>query len=102
MPGAFHVEAVPGDDALLVYLLDMKFRNPKVTGSSVEVRLTRNAESWWLECRAVQAEKRFRCTLPTGANLATGELMVSASRGNLPEASAQYELPLMQGDSAGA
>ncbi|HSH43263.1 MAG TPA: hypothetical protein VK973_14160 [Arenicellales bacterium] len=97
MPGAFHVEAVVGNDALLVYLLDMKFQNPRVAGSSVTASLRQNDETRQLECRAVETDQRFKCPLPAGADLDSGELTINASRGDVPGTSVQYELPLIQG-----
>lgn len=98
MPGAFHVEAVAGNDVLLVYLLDTEIQNPKVAGSSVEVKLEQNGKEWQLDCRAVEADQKFRCPLPAAAELDSGELTIEASRGGVPGAVAQYELPMMQGD----
>jgi len=95
MPGAFHVEVVAGNNALLVYLLDMQFENPKIVDSSVTAELRQNGGKWQLECRAEEGEERFRCPLPSGAGLDTGTLMVIASRGAVPEAAARYELPLL-------
>jgi len=100
MPGAFHVEAVAGNDALHVYLLDMKFQNPKVARSSVEAELRQRDETWQLDCRAMEADPRFKCALPAGANLDSGALTVDATRGDAPGATAEYALPLMQGDAA--
>lgn len=102
MPGAFHVEAVAGDDALRVYLLDMQFEDPRVADSSVDAVLKQNGETRRLECEPDGGSKTFVCRLPAGFGLTGGELLVDASRGGVPGATARYELPLIQDERAGS
>lgn len=102
MPGAFHVEAVAGDEALRVYLLDMQFNNPRVAESSVTASLEQNGKTRQLQCRPEDGSKRFVCPLPDGSELTTGELVVDASRSGVPGQKARYDLPLMQGDETGS
>jgi len=97
MPGAFHVEAVAGDGALRVYLLDMQFENPRVADSSVEAKLEQGGRAWQLDCRAREATRRFECPLPSGAELEAGTLTIDAARAGVPGAAARYGLPLLQG-----
>lgn len=95
MPSAFHVEAVAGDDALTVYVLDMQFGNPTTENASVSAEVRRADDAVSLDCRPKAAA--FRCPLPDGVRLDDGKLVITASRSDLPEAQARYELPLLQG-----
>ena len=94
MPGAFHVEVVPGSMTIEIYLLDMQFKNPQIEDSLVNVILHKDAEQMTLECQAISNKKMFRCLLPDDEALDAGKLMVNASRGGLPSEPMQYELPL--------
>jgi hypothetical protein len=100
MPGAFHLEAVPGESAVHVYLLDMQFQNPEVDDSSVTATLRQDGEQWSIDCRIAGVAEYFRCPLPSGVDLDRGQLHIDASRGGVPGDSARYELPLMRGNDA--
>jgi len=94
MPGAFHVEAVAADNAVLLYLLNMAFEQPRVDGSSVTATHIHEGEARELDCHKAADEPAFRCTLPAEAALNEGELVVDATRGGKPAEPARYELPL--------
>jgi hypothetical protein len=100
MPGAFHVEAVPGGSAVDVYLLDMHFENPEVDDSSVTATLRQDGEKWSIDCRVAKAGEYFRCPVPSDVDLNSGQLYINASRAGVPGAPARYDLPLMQPDEA--
>ena len=94
MPGAFHVEVVPGSMTIEIYLLDMQFKNPQIEDSLINVILHREAKQMTLECQAISNKKMFRCLLPDDEALDAGRLMVNATRGGPPSEPMHYELPL--------
>lgn len=102
MPGAFHVEVVTSDVGVNVYLLDMQFKNPKVTNSSVNVILDRNGDQSILDCQVANSKVMFSCVLPNGMRLDAGKLIVNASRGGLPAQPMHYELPLKRSNTTSA
>ena len=99
MPGAFHVEVIADKHAVNVYLLDMHFENPQVTGSSVSVTLRREGAELVLECQVAGDQRMFSCWLPADEKLEAGTLLVKASRGGVAAEPAHYELPLKWGDA---
>ncbi|MEX0607030.1 MAG: hypothetical protein WEC99_03555 [Halofilum sp. (in: g-proteobacteria)] len=101
MPGAFHVEVRQQDDALMVYLLNMQFEDPRVADSSVKAVLEQNGEAVELPCRVANGPQAFRCPLPDGATLTRGTLAIDASRAGRPADPAHYELPLAWSGAAG-
>lgn len=102
MPGAFHVEAVTRDEAVVLYLLDMQFEQPRVADSSVDATLRQNGKRMELNCRVADKAKAFRCPVPEGATLERGTLVVDASRKGMPADAAQYDLPLAWNDQQGS
>jgi hypothetical protein len=98
MPGAFHVEALAVDGRLRVYLLNMQFESPQIANSSVKARIKQGGVTVDLQCTEAADAKAFRCSLPSGANLDQGTLIIDASRAGLPADPARYELPLKWSD----
>ena len=94
MPGAFHVEVVGSNVGVNVYLLDMQFKNPQVSDSSVNVTLDRDGNQLTLDCLVTDSKKMFSCVLPSDMRMDAGKLIVNASRGGLPAQPMHYELPL--------
>lgn len=94
MPGAFHTEVLqPDERTVLVYLLDVSFREPEVSNSSVEVSHLLDGRRETLECRP--SVDHFVCASPPRPpGLATGELEVSAARAGVTGAAVRYPLPV--------
>ncbi len=94
MPGAFHVEAVAGDDALRIYVLDMQFDDPTVEATSLDARIEQGGTTTRLDCEPDENIKAFICPLPADTNLDAGKLIIDAQRKGKPAEPAQYDLPL--------
>ncbi len=92
MPGAFHTEVVAKKNALEVFFLDINWKEPVVKNSSAAVKIIRNGKEKDLQCRA--QTDRFVCDLPKGEKLSSGQLSITAKRGELPSGTAVYDLPL--------
>lgn len=94
MPGAFHVEAIAGDDALRIYVLDMQFDNPTVDNAELAAKIEYGGSTTQLECAPADDAKVFICPLPPDTRLDRGRLVVDASRQGRPGEAAEYDLPL--------
>jgi len=92
MPGAFHTELVIQSRAIRVYLLDIEWKNPTNQKSSVDVFVRQKSKIAQTQC--LPKRDFFECPLPAGVKLNSGEIVVTAKRENLPEATATYKLPL--------
>lgn len=93
MPGAFHTEIVPGDKGQLkVYLLDMNWKSPTVTDSSVQLTHKLAGKSTALECQP--KADHYLCLLAPGINLKKGQLEVLAQREKQKGNTVTYDLPL--------
>ncbi len=92
MPGGFHTEIKLNEKELLVYLLDINWKDPVTQKSSVEVEYIWKAQSPKLQC--ITKEKYFSCSLPTNFNTEIGKLIVVADRMGMKGAKAEYDLPL--------
>ncbi len=99
MPANFHTEVVANKDgSLLVYLLDMEFKNPLVKNSEVRAYLiTRDKKKTRLKCK-VMAGDHFRCK---GIKpIKAGNLVLKVKRsGTQASMDANYELPLQPFES---
>jgi len=94
MPGAFHVEAIAGDDALRVHILDMRFANPTVDKASLEATIQQGGTETALDCLPGEDAKAFVCPLPSDTTLERGTLIIDAQRAGRPGEPAEYDLPL--------
>lgn len=88
MPGTFHVElkTIKNKEELLVYLLDIAFKNPTIIDSSVSIRINSNP------IVACTAEKQyFKCPTPT---LKTGDKVeIISTRSKVKGTLATYTFP---------
>ena len=93
MPGAFHTEVIPlAPNKLKVYLLDINWKNPTVSNSSLRVSLKLEKTS---KAKCVVKENYYICEFPKGVDLTKkGELSVEAKRENQKGNKVSYELPL--------
>jgi hypothetical protein len=93
MPGAFHTEILPlGANKLKVYLLDINWKNPSVSNSSLSVTL--NSKKIPKDKCQIK-EKYYLCEFPKGVDLTKkGELSIEAQRENQKGNKVSYELPL--------
>lgn len=93
MPGAFHTEVIPlGPNKLKVYLLDINWKNPSVSNSSLSVNLKSKKTS---QANCEVQENYYLCEFPKGADLTKkGELSIEAQRENQKGNKVSYELPL--------
>lgn len=98
MPGAFHVEALAGEQAFRVYVLDMQFDNPTVENASLTAKLEQGGTTKQLDCKTADDAAAFVCPLPANATLEQGVLTVDAERSGKPGEPAKYELPLEWSD----
>lgn len=94
MPGAFHVEVVHEDDSLHVYLLDIRITDPIVADSSVIATVQQGGNVTELDCATDHDLNRFSCSLPGAIDLNAGTMTITAKRGDAPQATARYVLPL--------
>lgn len=94
MPGAFHTEVVQvNDQKFKVYLLDMNWRNPTVTNSSVNAAV--KFKSSEINASCIAEDNYFSCELPKGKTLqGAKEVTIKATRENVTGGIANYELPL--------
>ena len=77
MPGNFHVEAVQRKDGFEFYLLDMEFKNPTVTNSTLTATWESKGQKQELKC--VPKKSSFLCDLPKAGPL-SGQVAVKAKR----------------------
>lgn len=93
MPANFHTEVVPmNDGSYQIYLLDMKFQNPTVLNSKIEVYVKNGKKKLSLKC-LVAGTEYFQCQ-GRGASSA-GSLIIKAQRnGVVATMDAKYKLPL--------
>jgi hypothetical protein len=91
MPGAYHTEVVNKDNKMLVYLIDMNFKNPMNTNSSVSVTY-KGPKSESLEC--LKEKDYFVCATPKEGLKKMQELIVHSTRNNILASNAIYKLPL--------
>lgn len=96
MPGPFHTElVVKNEKTIFIYLLDMEFKNPVVTESSVTLSLKSGDKSKSFPCKP--DKDKFKCESPIfklGDH--KGELLVEATRLGVKANSASYTFPLPQ------
>jgi hypothetical protein len=92
MPGAFHTEVVPKNKFLEVYLLDINWKNPITTDSSLSLSIQQNGVKKVFDC--TDAQNRFICQLPNGVNLDSGKLIVRSTRASAVGNEIEYALPL--------
>jgi hypothetical protein len=89
MPGAFHTELVPvNKSSVKVYLLDMEWKNPTTTDSSVNLTYKKRKAN----CKK-QAD-HFLCQFKVLNLNKDGELGLVAKRENAQGNPQTYELPL--------
>lgn len=90
MPGAFHAEAVYiKEQQIKIYLLDMEWKNPTITDSSVA--LTYGPET----AKCISKKDHFVCDFSKTVNLSkAGTLTVVATRKKQIGNSFTYTLPL--------
>lgn len=93
MPGTFHTEVLPlGPNKLKVYLLDINWKNPSVSKSSLSVNL-KSKKTFQAKCEV--QENYYLCEFPMGGDLTKkGELSIEAQRENQKGNKISYELPL--------
>ncbi|MBY0415400.1 MAG: hypothetical protein K2Q18_14605 [Bdellovibrionales bacterium] len=91
MPGAFHTEILEDQKNILVYLIDMNFKNPMVENSSVSVTLN-GKNSKKIEC--TKGKEYFICLKPDQNMKDYNEISVHAFRNKVKASPAIYKLPL--------
>ncbi|MBK7961785.1 MAG: hypothetical protein IPK04_11675 [Bdellovibrionales bacterium] len=93
MPGAFHTEVIPlGPNKLKVFLLDINWKNPSVSSSSLRVNLKSKKTS---QAKCDVQENYYLCEFSKGVDLTRkGELSIEAQRENQKGNKVSYELPL--------
>lgn len=93
MPGSFHTELVRTENPLVykIYLLDIAFKNPTTSGSSVSLRYS-GEKSGVAEC--TKKSNFFECRFKSKVDTNVGSLILTATRYNKKAAPAEYSLPL--------
>ena len=91
MPGTFHTELIPeGKNKLKVFLLDMKWKNPSIKKSSLQISYSKDIDS---KCKIQR--NFYICTFPDSVDLTKqGELKVTAEREEQKGMEVSYPLPL--------
>jgi len=92
MPGGFHTEVKIQKNELIVYLLDIDWKNPTTKNSSVQVDYTNDDKKSSLTCEPKKSD--FSCPLPESFTSKKGRLSVTAIREGMKGAVAEYVLPL--------
>ncbi|MBA3660235.1 MAG: hypothetical protein H0W64_00735 [Gammaproteobacteria bacterium] len=92
MPGAFHTEVIPQKNGIKVMLLDINFKNPMTSNSSVKAIIQNAGGEQSFTCKA--RKNYFFCPIALRLLLQKGTLQVLAKRKNIPGAPADYPLPL--------
>ncbi|MFZ3231520.1 MAG: hypothetical protein WA160_15035 [Pseudobdellovibrio sp.] len=92
MPGAFHTELVPvNSNKFKVYLLDIEWKNPTLTGAKVDIYLKGKPMK---KATCEIKENYFLCNFPSKINMTKkGELKVIAEREGKIGAEVTYHLP---------
>ena len=92
MPGSYHVEVIPGKDALDVMLLDINFKNPTVLNSHIKVRIKTAHNAYVIRCESM--DNYFSC--PVNANMLSrnGTLEIRSKRQLAEGMTVEYPLPL--------
>ena len=93
MPGAFHTELVPdGPNKVKVYLLDVNWKNPSITGSSLKLRYGVKGE--FAKCAAGNG-LFYICEFSKKIDLSKkGKLVLHSQREEQKGTKVDYELPL--------
>ena len=98
MPGAYHTEVVElGPRRLRVYLLDIKWANPSVKNSSLELIYEPAHEprqSSWVQAKCTIEKNSYLCEFPETVDLThKGRLRVKSQRQEQKGNEVQYSLP---------
>lgn len=91
MPGAFHTELVDKGQQMHVYLIDMSFKNPTVTDSSVAITYKGSKET---KVACTKEKDYFVCEKPSEGLKNIDEISISAIRNNNKARDAVYKVPL--------
>ncbi len=92
MPGAYHIEVIPGKDTIDIMLLDVNFKNPTVLNSHIKAKITSGSQTVELKCESMA--NYFSCPVNASMLTSKGALVVDSER-QLAEGSAvEYPLPL--------
>lgn len=95
MPGAYHVEVVPGENKIDIILLDINFKNPTVLNSYVKAQIKSRNSSYSLECEAL--DNHFSCPVSSRLLAKKGSLYVESERQLAEGTRLEYALPLRLG-----
>lgn len=90
MPGAFHTELLLDQQIVKVYLLDMSFKNPMTTNSTVGLKILSGESSQDISCE--KKSNFFECRLPVTDKIK--EIRVKAARAGSAGKEAIYPFPL--------
>lgn len=91
MPGAFHTELVDKGPKMNVYLIDMSFKNPTVTDSSVTITYKGNKTT---QVNCTKEKDYFVCEKPSKGLININEISISAIRNKNKARDAVYNVPL--------
>lgn len=93
MPGRFHTELVPSDDPRVyrVFLLDMAFKNPTTSGSTVTLSYSGHTPA---EAKCFKKNKFFECKFERKIDVSSGSMTLTAQRSHATATPAEYPLPL--------
>lgn len=91
MPGSFHTEVLELEQKIIVYLLDVNFKNPTNTNSSVTVQFA-GKEASQVTCN--KEKNYFVCQKPKNNKAQFNELIIKAKRDHQIGKEAKYKLPL--------
>ena len=92
MPGAYHVEVIPGKDALNIMLLDINFKNPTVLNSFIKVNIKQGKSAYVLRCESM--DNYYSCPVSTKLLARKGTLHVESERQMAEGIPVEYTLPL--------
>lgn len=92
MPGAYHVEVIPGKDTLDVMLLDANFKNATVLNSHIKVKISNGKQTYALRCESM--DNYFSCPISAKLLARNGKLHIESERQLNAGMPVEYSLPL--------
>ena len=93
MPGAYHIEVIPGKDALNIMLLDINFKNPTVLNSFIKVKIKHGKNAYALRCESM--DNYYSCPVSTKLLARKGTLSIESERQMAEGIPVEYALPLI-------
>ncbi|PJZ64955.1 hypothetical protein CH371_15755 [Leptospira wolffii] len=97
MPGPFHTEVVRSKEKeYKIFLLDMDFKNPTVSDSTISARIKTDKGEKELKCSPIR--NYFLCKSDALSADSKGELILQPVRSSVKGMEVRYDLPLLKSE----